>query len=119
MSWLFPAFNTLRGYRLPAVLTALLLLGGCATVGHDFPASEVTQIHLGQTTQAQIRQMFGNPWRVGVENGKRTWTYGLYHYSAFGQPSTKDLVVRFNDHNIVEYYSFNTTAHTADGRPQE
>lgn len=108
-----------RLFRPLAILAAILLLAGCATVGNDFPASEVTQIHLGQTTQAQIRQMFGKPWRVGVENGKRTWTYGLYHYSAFGQPATKDLVVRFNAQNIVEYYSFNTTDQTADGRPKD
>jgi hypothetical protein len=98
-----------------AMLTALLLITvfliGCATVGYDFPDAQVSDITIGKTTQDQIRAIFGSPWRIGIEDGQRTWTYGKYRYKLIGQSSTKDLVVRFNDKNIVVSYTFNTTEH--------
>jgi len=101
----------------PTVLAALTLLlfvaalglGGCATIGRDFPAARVGDIRLQQTTQEEIHAMFGEPWRVGVEDGQRTWTFARYRYKLFGQPNTRDLVVRFNDQGIVVSYTFNTT----------
>ena len=95
------------------VLAAMLLLftASCATVGRDFPVSQVSDIRVGNTTQDEIRAMFGSPWRVGIEDGQRTWTYGKYCYRLFGQASTQDLVIRFDDRNVVVSYTFNTTAH--------
>lgn len=105
-------------YRLTALTRTLglavflaMFLAGCATVGRDFPSDQVSSIRIGHTTQSDIRATFGKPWRTGIDNGQTTWTYGRYHYSVFGQPSTKDLVVRFNSKNVVTSYSFNTTAH--------
>lgn len=93
---------------LIAALTALLL-SGCATVGRDFPTHPVDQITIDETTRAEIQQMFGDPWRTGVEDGKRTWTFGKYRWSAFGEAETTDLVVRFNDDGTVNSYVFNAT----------
>lgn len=93
---------------LPALGLALLL-GACATVGHDFPVERVTDIRLHQTTQAEVRAMFGEPWRTGLEDGQVTWTYGKYRYALFSQASTTDLVLRFDDQGKVVSYSFNTT----------
>jgi len=73
--------------------------------------SPVSQIQIGKTTQAEIRSMFGAPWRTGVEDGQRTWTYGKYKYRLFGERSTTDLVVRFDRNNVVASYSFSTTDH--------
>jgi hypothetical protein len=78
-------------------------------VGHDFPVAYVSSIEKGTTTQADIKNRFGEPWRVGVEDGQTTWTYGKYKYRLFGQPSTTDLVVRFNTSGVVASYSFSTT----------
>lgn len=66
-------------------------------------------IKIGATTQADIQTMFGPPWRVGIEDGKTTWTYGKYGYSLFSQNTAKDLVVRFDNRGIVSSYSYNTT----------
>lgn len=99
------------GRALSLITFLVLFLAGCATVGRDFPSDQVSSIKIGHTTRSEIRATFGNPWRTGIDNGHPTWTYGLYHYSVFGQPSTKDLVVRFNSDNVVTSYSFNTTAH--------
>jgi hypothetical protein len=89
----------------------ILSFSGCANVGHDFPTDRVTEIHINQTTQEQIRSMFGPPWRIGLEDGVVTWTYGKYHYSLFSETTTKDLVVRFDKNGVVTSYTFNTSRH--------
>ncbi len=80
-------------------------------MGREFPASQVSIIKIGETTQNQIRSIFGSPWRIGIENGERTWTYGNYHYNLFGQGSTEDLVIRFDKQGTVASFVFNTTKH--------
>ncbi|MFH1865490.1 MAG: hypothetical protein ABIK85_06365 [Candidatus Eisenbacteria bacterium] len=62
-------------------LAILMLLCSCASVGRKFPVSPVSEILIGETKDAEIREMFGEPWRVGVEDGRRTWTYGDYAHS--------------------------------------
>jgi outer membrane protein assembly factor BamE (lipoprotein component of BamABCDE complex) len=81
---------------LAAGLLAAAIVAGCATIGHEFPATSVHQVTIGQTTQDELLRMFGQPWRTGIEDGKTTWTYG-------------DLVLRFDDHKVVKSYTFNTT----------
>ncbi len=93
-------------------LTTLILLAilslpvtGCMpSMGQPFPAKQVRQIELEKTTMAQIRQMFGNPWRTGLEDGFRTWTYGEY-----SMKMTRDLVIRFDKQNVVKSYSFSSS----------
>ncbi|WP_031434294.1 outer membrane protein assembly factor BamE domain-containing protein [Methylomarinum vadi] len=99
-----------------ALSLSLMLSAGCASIGREFPSAQVPLIHIGQTTQQQIRSLFGAPWRVGIENGQRTWTYGHYQYSLFSQGSTEDLVVRFDNNGVVASYVFNTTKHQ-EGAP--
>lgn len=105
-----------RRNRVPPLLLCLsailiVAVAGCATVGRDFPADQVSRIRIGETTQTQIREMFGSPWRVGIEDGQRTWTYGKYRYTPFGEARTQDLVIRYDDRNVVSSYTFNTTEH--------
>ncbi|MBA4377888.1 MAG: hypothetical protein C0395_04435 [Gemmatimonas sp.] len=92
-----------------AFVAVAAFAGGCATVGHEFPSSGVTQIRMGQTTQQQVKELFGEPWRTGVEDGRPTWTYGRYRYRLFGETQTKDLIVRFDEQNRVHSYTFSTT----------
>jgi outer membrane protein assembly factor BamE (lipoprotein component of BamABCDE complex) len=94
--------------RLAAAAGALLL-AGCLTVGRDFPAQRVEKLRVGGTTRAQVRDLFGDPWRTGVEDGQRTWTYGRYRYALLGETQTKDLVVRFDERDVVASYTFNST----------
>jgi hypothetical protein len=101
---------------LPAILLGLsavlvIFFAGCATVGQDFPVTSVSEIETGKTTQNEIRTMFGSPWRVGIEDGQPTWTYGNYSYGLFGAKNAKDLVIRFDDKDIVASYTFSTTQH--------
>jgi hypothetical protein len=75
------------------------------TVGKAFPVDKVRQIEVEKTTMEEVRQMFGEPWRTGLEDGKRTWTYGEY-----GVNISRDLVIRFDDQNVVKSYSFSSSA---------
>jgi len=99
-------FRTLLAVSMVCILA---VSAGCATVGKDFATHKVDQITLNETTRADIETMFGEPWRTGVEDGKPTWTYGKYHWSAFGEAETTDLVVRFNPDGTVSSYVYNTT----------
>ncbi len=93
-------------------LTTLILLAilslpvtGCMpTMGQSFPVKQVRQIELEKTTMAQIRQMFGDPWRTGLEDGFRTWTYGEYTMKM-----TRDLIIRFDKQKVVKSYSFSSS----------
>jgi len=101
--------TALRSFKLMLMALVLATVAGCATVGQDFPTHNVDQIRIGETTRSDIQEMFGEPWRTGVEDGKRTWTYGKYKWSAFGDAETTDLVVRFNEDGTVSSYVYNTT----------
>ncbi|MDX1694499.1 MAG: outer membrane protein assembly factor BamE [Ketobacteraceae bacterium] len=95
---------------LMAVLV-MLATAGCANVGKEFPTDQVDTITIGKTTIDQVRATFGEPWRVGRENGQKTWTYGKYKYSLFSDTQTTDLVIRFDDKGVVQAYNYNTTEH--------
>jgi outer membrane protein assembly factor BamE (lipoprotein component of BamABCDE complex) len=81
----------------------------CATVGRKFPVDAVSKIKIGETTKEEITSLFGSPWRTGIDDGKKTWTYVHYRYSAFGDSKTRDLVLRFDEHGVVTSYTFNST----------
>ena len=93
--------------RTIALAVCALALSACLTVGREFPADDVAQIQIGQTTRDEVQRMFGEPWRTGLEDGRRTWTYGHYKYKLFGTTETRDLVVRFDAKGVVVSYTFN------------
>ena len=92
-----------------AAALLLSLVVGCVSVGAEFPVQRVPELRLGETTRDEVQRVFGEPWRTGLEDGQRTWTYGEYHLSAFGGAHARDLVVRFDDRGVVSSYSFNST----------
>jgi hypothetical protein len=87
----------------------MTLLAGCATVGREFPFASVGHIIIGETDREDILRMFGEPWRTGIEDGNKTWTYAHYHYSIFGPERARDLLIRFDQEGKVASYSFNTS----------
>ena len=98
--------HILRPLTILTLLAALSLpLISCMpSIGRPFPVYQVRQIEIDKTTKAEIRQMFGDPWRTGLEDGFRTWTYGEY-----SMKMTRDLVIRFNDQDVVKSYSFSSS----------
>lgn len=87
---------------------------GCANVGQKFPTDPVADIRNQETTQKEIMEWFGSPWRIGVEDGLTTWTYGRYRYSLFGGTKSTDLVIRFDSSGVVVSYTFSTTEYDED-----
>ncbi len=96
-----------RGLVLAGLL--VLTLPACATVGRPFPSVELDSLVIGQTQAPDVVRLFGQPWRIGVDDGQKTWTYGYYRYSLFGPARTKDLVIRFGPGDVVSSYSFSAT----------
>lgn len=86
------------------------LLVGCGTVGSDFDESRVGDIKNHVTTQSQILDWFGPPYKEGVENGRRMWTYQKDTYAVLGGADSKDLVILFDDNNNVIAYRYTTNA---------
>jgi len=84
------------------------LLAGCITMGRSFDTKLVPTLVVGKTTQSEIRNQFGEPYRTGLENGDLTWTYLHYHFSVLGDQRTTDLYVRFNADHTVKSYALNT-----------
>jgi len=105
--------SSMRAAKLSSLLLISVLsttqLTGCFTVGQEFAGSRVPEIKIGQTTKQEITDIFGTPWRTGREDGKTTWTYGIYKYSLFGPADTQDLLIRFDNQGIVRSYTFGTT----------
>ena len=94
---------------LPILLLAafvFLTLSSCMTTGRKFPEENVKKIEIGKTTQQDVKELFGPPWRTGMEDGLTTWTYGSYHYQMLGTSGGSDLVVRFDDNGKVVSYSY-------------
>jgi hypothetical protein len=95
-------------YFLFFVGVSLLGLTSCLNVGAPF-SSDVTWIKAGSTSKQDIERVFGPPFRVGYDSGFKTFTYGYYKYSLFAESQTKDLVIRFNDNNIVSNFTFSSS----------
>jgi hypothetical protein len=88
---------------------AAIVLAGCITVGHPFPKDAVDLIKPGITTLDEIRKIFGDPVRTGMDDGKLAWTYIRYHASILGDFDGEDLVIKFDPQNKVASVGFNST----------
>jgi outer membrane protein assembly factor BamE (lipoprotein component of BamABCDE complex) len=91
------------------LVAATLTFAGCASVGQDFATHNVDQITVNETTRSEVQALFGEPWRTGMKDGKRTWTYGKYRWSAFGDDKTEDLIITFDGNGVVQSYNYNAT----------
>lgn len=88
------------------VLSGLLLAWGCAIkYGHPFLSPESGMITMGRTDKAALRQIFGEPYQVGMDSGDETWRW-VYAEYGFSGGINKDLKVRFNTNGTVKSYSF-------------
>lgn len=96
-------------FRYIALGAILSGLSGCATAGRQFEFSGPESITPGKTTKAEILSQYGEPFRVGYDNGTLKWTYGYYKYRVFGQTDTKDLVVSFDRSGSVKDYTYSTS----------
>lgn len=96
-------------FKILFIPLTLLALQGCATMGADFQFQGPDTIVNGKTTKAEVKNRYGNPFRVGYENGDEKWTYGYYQFKVFGASENKDLAITFNKKGVVSSYSYSTT----------
>lgn len=85
-------------------LAVAFLLAGCGSIGKDFDISQVKNISQGTTTKQEIQNMFGEPFRTGIQNGYPVWVYEKSTYNALGKDTTKSLIVEFDENDVVRRY---------------
>jgi hypothetical protein len=85
-----------------ATITLTLLFLGCGTAGKNFDASLYSNIVKGTTTQKEIQTMFGPPFKKGIQNGYRVWTYEYNHVNSFGSDIIKDMIIVFEKNGVVK-----------------
>lgn len=95
--------------KIVYLLMGILFLSNCATVGKPFEFKGPSSIINGQTTQSNIIALYGNPFRVGYDNGDLKWTYGYYKYKLIGETETKDLNITFDKKNVVSGYTYSSS----------
>src|SRR5215468_7155819 len=104
-------------------------LGGCASVGNESIAdasiqSVSEQLVKGRTTQAQVRELYGDPFKTSfTDSGNESWEYefsrlrskptnfvpyvNLIYSGAEGDK--KSLVIFFNKSKVVQQYTISTS----------
>ena len=90
-------------------LLILLLAIGCGSVGKNFSSDKVQNIQNNVTTQSEILDWFGVPFKEGIENTHTMWTYQFDKYNVFTKAKSKDLVILFDKNNIVKAYRFTSS----------
>jgi hypothetical protein len=89
------------------VMTSILTLGGCGgTVGKKFNASKIENIINGTTSQTEIKNMFGKPFKTGIQNGKPVWVYEDNRYHLLKNEISKDLIIVFSPSGVVQSHQF-------------
>lgn len=96
------------------ILTALLFASGCGTTGKDFDERLYKNIVEGTTTHKEVQSMFGPPFKKGIQNGNRVWTYEYNHYNSLGNDITKDMIIVFDKQGVVKSHQMMTNQPPAD-----
>ena len=87
----------------------LAWIAGCGTMGgSDFSVERAHSIENGKTTKEDIAQMFGEPFKTGVQNGHPIWIYEQNKYRAIGDDISKSLIVEFDDKGVVRHYAISS-----------
>ncbi len=87
----------------------VLMTTACGSVGRDFDPQLVSGIVKGGTTQTEVLDMFGLPFKEGVEDGRTMWTYQWDYWTMIGDNKSKGLVILFDDKNRVLAYRYTST----------
>ena len=89
---------------------SLFFLAACyGTVGNNFDSSQIKSIQSNVTSQEEIFERFGAPFKKGVESNQTMWTYQFDKWNAVGPAQSKDLVILFDNKNVVKAYRYTTS----------
>lgn len=92
------------------------LLISCVTRGKNF-SSDTSWLDQNQPSQAQVKEIMGDPYKVGSSNGTPTWTYGYYKHQLFGESSIKELKIYWDKFNKLKTYSFSSSFKSDTKKP--
>jgi len=96
--------------QLNTVMFLVIFLASCyGTVGKNFDSSELKSIQNNVTSQEEIFERLGAPFKKGIENGQVMWTYQFDKWNAVRPTHSKDLVILFDKENIVKAYLYTTS----------
>lgn len=95
-----------RASILLTVFLISILLAACGTMGKNFDHSRAGEIQNNVTTQTQILDWFGTPFKEGTENNHIMWTYQFDKWFLFDETQSKDLVILFDGKHIVRAHRF-------------
>ena len=96
--------------QLNTVMFLVICLASCyGTVGKNFDSSDLKSIQNNVTSQEEIFERLGAPFKKGFENGQTIWTYQFDQWNAVGSAYSKDLVILFDKENIVKAYRYTTS----------
>ena len=88
----------------------LFFLAACyGTVGKNFDSSQLKTIQNNVTSKEEILKNFGSPFKKGIERGQTMWTYQFDQWNAIGAAQSKDLVILFDQKNIVKGYRYTSS----------
>ena len=100
----------------------LLVVMSCASIkyGNKFSDKDVLKIQKCMSKKADLEQIFGEPFRTGIQSGYQysLWSYSDTSINPFSSTDTimrnsaknrKDLFVFFNQNDIVVDYALNPT----------
>jgi len=114
-----------KNFLICCAVFAVLTLSGCQSVGNESlrketESSVAQKIIQGKTTKSEVRAMFGSPTKTTfTDGGLEVWNYDFSNVSAdaisyvpivnlFGASASgkkKELVVMYDDKNIVRRYA--------------
>lgn len=96
----------MKHIAISIILGTLWMLGGCGTVGKKFDESKIANIANGISTRAEIRKMFGKPFKTGIQNGQQVWVYEYNRYDLVNNDTSKDLIIVFGSNGVVQSHQF-------------
>ncbi len=57
-------------------------------------------------SNAELRKMFGEPFKTGIQNGQPVWVYEYNSYDPVNNDKSKDLIIIFGPNGVVQSHQF-------------
>ena len=91
-----------------ATMILAIFSSGCGTAGKNFDESLYANVVKGTTTHKEVKDMFGPPFKKGIQNGYAVWTYEYNHVNSFGSDIIKDMIIVFEKNGVVKSHQLMT-----------
>lgn len=88
------------------MFAAILLFNGCGTAGKKIDTTQIDKVIHGQTTENEILEMFGEPYKKGIQNSKEVWVYEYNKYRVIGKGNSENLIFVFDNNGVVTSHQF-------------